>query len=100
LPPRHDVARLARAPLHRVHDLGEGLGAVRLGVARPEGAQVRPEHVQHVHAAAPISCSTARAPSSVTPSTIVGSPTPRSNTNRTPPWNFLSIRKAVRMSCG
>src|SRR4029078_13669605 len=99
LPPRHHGSGLDRPPLDRVHDLGERLPGAGVGVARPERAEVRPEHVQHVHAAAPISCSTARSSSSVTPSTIVGSPIPRSRTNRTPPWNFLSIRKAVRMSC-
>src|SRR4051794_2349394 len=100
LPPRHGVAGLAaRALLDRAHDLGKRLRSVRLRVAGTERPEVGSEQVQHVHVGAPISSSTARSSSSVTPSTIVGSPTARNSTKRTPPWNFLSIRTAVRMSC-
>src|SRR3954470_16667323 len=98
LPPRHDVAGLACAAVHLVHDLVERLAPIGLWIARAERPQVWPEQVQHVHVA-PTSCSTVRSSSSLTPSTTVGSPTARKSTKRTPPWNFLSIRKAVRMSC-
>src|SRR5262249_58553684 len=98
LVPPDGVPELSRPTLHRLHDLGERLGSVGLGLTGAERAQVGTEQVQQVHAAAPISCRMRRTSASGTPSTTSGRPTSWSRTKRTPPWNFLSRPNALQIS--